>query len=1043
MGIAGRGSFLSDTGAGTFIFDNSGTPYTLTSGVDRWFRFTTLGDGLSNDVVRLLVPNLPLGSIPKLTVELFDGAGRSLRAGQSAVSLRGLEAGTYYVHVINKDTQSLNFDLEISPPKDTQVIEALNVRTADKLNAGDGNSRAIPAKPGPQLDVDPVTTLFSNALLREAIYKAINKRPGSTVRLSDLASIAYLSVTGTTGVQLTDLNGIERLTNLIVLDLPGHNLSDGALAPLQKLTRLQTLNLRGSNVQVSDLFNLPTSLKQLILGSIKDGSDPAQASKAALELRRLTLLENLQVGTSTTNLIVPETATQDGPASIINATNNTFQLVNNVAPTVTMPNVITTINEGQLLTFASLMATPGLSITDRDPIVATSVAIIGPAGDQTTLQSQSASPAMLFNKGTAAKFNVPITERMRSNTFTIESWVRVGADADLTASANAPLTVINGGWTSGSGYSLDIVSSNGKYYWSARVKDKSLRLFKLETAVVRDTWVHLALTLNAQGQNSLASLYINGVKATDVSVSGYTPPAIGSNLTIGQAGMAFDEVRIFNKARSASEIAASKDVSLAANAPNLVAYWNFDDAVTRSNKQVNTPQHATPTDLILLEGYRTIPAGQFTRFENLTPSAWEGTDTIAFRYVTNRPNVIPYFGVRTISGDYVIPNLGKGMDRDIPNDFSRRWLFYQLKDMVLMSDRSKTLPANEKIISVFYDNRIGYHKDNNFNIEQIKITSRIVQPGQKTTQQFVETTQTIRDLTSFGQNGTTVETTPQIAIPTVNFTFYRTTATANNSFTFTDDGNFQLKLTAVDSDGAATTRTAVIAVKNTSPTTDIGGKPVGQVLAGSEIALSAIGTGALLGGKATLDPSPVDAANLQHEWKVSSPAGQVINTTVAPTFKFTPTTAGTYVVTKTSTDPQGASDVDTVTITVNPKVVFTPVAAQLNAVEGTPVVIGLASASSPVSDRATRAYAWTVKQGTTIVVSGTSSDIRFVPADNVAYTIEATLSDTFNLPIGPAQTLTGSSTMTFTPRDAAPTVTLFGWLAIASPRKLASSHSAV
>ncbi len=1034
MGIAGRGSFLTDTGAGTFAFDNSGSPYSVASGVDRWFRFTTLGDGLSNDVVRLLVPNLPLGSIPKLTVELFDGAGRSLRAGQSAVSLRGLEAGTYYVHIINKDTQSLNFSLEISPPKDSQVIEALNVRNADKLNAGDSNSRAIPAKPGPQLDVDPVTTLFSNPLLRDAIYKAINKRPGSTVRLSDLAAIAYLSVPGITSAQLTDLNGIERLPNLIVLDLPGHNLSDGALAPLQKLTRLQSLNLRGSNVQISDLSNLPTSLKQLILGSIKDGNNPAQAGQAALELRRLTLLENLQIGTSTTNLIIPETASQDGPASIVNSANNTFQLVNNVAPTVTMPNVITTINEGQLLTFASFMATPGLSITDRDPIVATSVAIVGPAGDQTTLQSQSASPAMLFNKGTAAKFNVPITERMRSNTFTIESWVRVGADADLTASANAPLAIISGGWTSGSGYSLDIVSSNGKYYWSARVKDKSLRLFKLETAVVRDTWVHLALTLNAQGQNSLASLYINGVKATDVNVAGYVPPAIGSNLTIGQGGMAFDEVRIFNKARTAAEIVASKDIVIAANVPNLVGYWNFDDAVTRSNKQVNTSQHATPTDLMLLDGYRTIPAGQFTRIENLTPFAWEGTDTISFRYNTSRivngsyynANVLPYFGVRTISGDYVVPHLGTAFQTDIPNNFSRAWLNYRLKDLVLMTDRKKTLPANEKVISVFFDNRDGYHKDINFSFDQMKVNSRIVQPGQKTAQQLVETTQTIRDLTSFGQNGITVEISPQIGTPTVNFSFFRATTTANNSFTFTDDGNYQLKLTAVDSDGGITTRTAVVAVKNTSPTTDIGGKPVGQVLAGSEIALSVIGTGALLGGKATLDPSPVDAANLQHEWKVSSPAGQVINTTVAPTFKFTPTTAGTYVVTKTSTDPQGASDVDTVTITVNPKVVFTPVVAQLNAVEGTPVVIGLASASSPVSDRATRGYAWTVKQGTTIVVSGTSSDIRFVPADNVPYTIEATISDTFNVPIGPAQTLTGSSTMTFTPRDAAPTVTLIG-----------------
>ena len=163
-----------------------------------------------------------------------------------------------------------------------------------------------------------------------------------------------------------------------------------------------------------------------------------------------------------------------------------------------------------------------------------------------------------------------------------------------------------------------------------------------------------------------------------------------------------------------------------------------------------------------------------------------------------------------------------------------------------MADRTKTLPANEKIVAVFIETRVGLHSERSFNIDQIKVNSRIVQPGQKTTQQLVETTQTIRDLTSFGQNASAVDYSPQIAAPTVNFNFYRTTATANNSFTFTDDGNYQLKLTAVDSDGAATTRTSVIAVKNASPTTDMAGKPIGLVLAGSEISLSVIGTGALL-----------------------------------------------------------------------------------------------------------------------------------------------------------------------------------------------------
>ncbi len=625
VGVAGRGNYLTDTGAGKFIFDNAGVPYSLDPNGDVWYRFTTLGDGLNDNVVRLEIPNLPLGALPKLTVELFDEFGRPMRTGQSAASLRGLDAGTYYLHVINKDAQQLSFNLEFNPPKDTQVIEALNVRNADKLSPGDNNSRSIPAKPGPSVDVDPVASLFTNALLRDAIYKAVNKRPGATIRMSDLASIAYLSVPGASGAQLTDLNGFERLTNLITLDLPDHNLSAGALVPLRNLNRLQSLNLRGSSVQVSDMVNLPTNLKQLFLGAIKDGEAAPTPQRALFGLRPLTQLTTLQIGNSTTNLIVPETAATDGPGSIINTTTGAFQVVANLAPTVTLPATLANYNEGQTLTYAGIMATPGVSITDRDPIVATSIAILDATGTRTSLQSQSASNALQIDNGSNAQLSVAVTERMRSNSFTIESWVRVSQAASLPTKQDTALPIISGGVVGSAGYSLDILYANSTYYWNARVNGQTLAGNRVLTKLTRDTWTHVALTFD--GVNRVF-LYINGELAGTMTINKYAPPAVGSNLLIGAGGLAFDEVRLFNTARTSSDIQKNRDQTIPANTPNLVGYWNFDDAVARTTTLVNTPQHATPVAMPIVtqqgkpvQGF--YPANQFIHIDIPASLSWK------------------------------------------------------------------------------------------------------------------------------------------------------------------------------------------------------------------------------------------------------------------------------------------------------------------------------------------------------------------------------------------------------------------------------------
>ncbi len=110
-------------------------------------------------------------------------------------------------------------------------------------------------------------------------------------------------------------------------------------------------------------------------------------------------------------------------------------------------------------------------------------------------------------------------------------------------------------------------------------------------------WVHLAMTYDAI--EGYASVFINGelrrtVTRTSGGYSTITDPILATDLPIllgystfgynvGHTEAAFDglmdEVRIWNVARSDSEIAASYNKSIDASSPGLVGYYNFDEAL--------------------------------------------------------------------------------------------------------------------------------------------------------------------------------------------------------------------------------------------------------------------------------------------------------------------------------------------------------------------------------------------------------------------------------------------------------------------------------
>jgi hypothetical protein len=95
-----------------------------------------------------------------------------------------------------------------------------------------------------------------------------------------------------------------------------------------------------------------------------------------------------------------------------------------------------------------------------------------------------------------------------------------------------------------------------------------------------NTWYHVA----AVNSNGTRKLYVNGVEValsgTPTTVQANADPlVIGKDFNFESTGRFFngdiDEVRLWNFAKTQSQVVSQKDISLTGNEPNLVLYYNF------------------------------------------------------------------------------------------------------------------------------------------------------------------------------------------------------------------------------------------------------------------------------------------------------------------------------------------------------------------------------------------------------------------------------------------------------------------------------------
>ena len=181
------------------------------------------------------------------------------------------------------------------------------------------------------------------------------------------------------------------------------------------------------------------------------------------------------------------------------------------------------------------------------------------------------------------------------DTFTMEFWVNPTATRASTPETNsgvygagsqryaiAPLFYsIGDGWSSGAGVSvgtngISVFEHSGGYLPSLLVYDTDL-----------SNWTHIAIVYN----NKTPSLYINGqfVKTGLTSNAIVHPSALlGGVANYGYFQGSLDDVRIWNVARTQTEIQANLNKTLTGTETGLAAYWNFNNITGNTATDLTT-----------------------------------------------------------------------------------------------------------------------------------------------------------------------------------------------------------------------------------------------------------------------------------------------------------------------------------------------------------------------------------------------------------------------------------------------------------------------
>lgn len=154
------------------------------------------------------------------------------------------------------------------------------------------------------------------------------------------------------------------------------------------------------------------------------------------------------------------------------------------------------------------------------------------------------------------------------------------------------------------GYVLDYADNGGTKYLGFIVSTDGSNdggdVLTVNYTLTTDAWYHIAVVYNDDGDEGIATFYVNGVDQGSSSrnagrngiYNNNQPFEIGHSQTgvggYGYADGSIDDVRVWNIARTASEIANNYQAELAGNEPGLVGYWKFNNDLNDSSGHGNT-----------------------------------------------------------------------------------------------------------------------------------------------------------------------------------------------------------------------------------------------------------------------------------------------------------------------------------------------------------------------------------------------------------------------------------------------------------------------
>ncbi|TAF76426.1 MAG: hypothetical protein EAZ53_04010 [Bacteroidetes bacterium] len=179
---------------------------------------------------------------------------------------------------------------------------------------------------------------------------------------------------------------------------------------------------------------------------------------------------------------------------------------------------------------------------------------------------------------------------LHSTAFTVEAWVKL-------PKVNAEYIILSNRTTSNNGLSVSIGSGQLSFSFGNVAVVSS-------PSVLTDVnkWYHVAVSYGAGNVN----FYVDGVLVHNSTISPINPSNIGATLGRSEflsvySNFQADEIKIFNTARTASEIRADMS-STATGTAGMVAYWNFEDDAAVGNQTIATDVTANTNDGTLTNG---------------------------------------------------------------------------------------------------------------------------------------------------------------------------------------------------------------------------------------------------------------------------------------------------------------------------------------------------------------------------------------------------------------------------------------------------------